>query len=137
LTGLRNNTVYYYVCGSEEGGFSSERQFRTGSNDDMIVFVACGDSQDQSAITDEMSRRISTFNPDFVLHLGDIVYDSLPPSQSWYRWFTSVDALMISPDEIMIQRPELTDGGSGRHSKLTLLMALNLGKLLKRGMIKK
>jgi hypothetical protein len=85
LTGLSANTIYYFICGGDNGGWSGERSFRTAPDNSMSFrFVAGGDSRsgggDWPAGRDSVSREMAKFNPSFVLYVGDFVM------QGTYQW---------------------------------------------------
>ena len=78
LTGLSPNTIYYFICGGENGGWSDERSFRTAPDNALAFsFVAGGDSRSGSGdwpiSRDAVSRAMAKFNPSFVLYVGDFV----------------------------------------------------------------
>jgi len=51
LTGLKPDTTYYFVCGGEQGGYSSERSFHTApTRPSRIRFVVGGDCRSKLAL---------------------------------------------------------------------------------------
>jgi len=97
LTGLSADTIYYFICGGENGGWSDERSFRTAPDQRVSFrFVEGGDSQHKlrSRVEDRdaISQLMAQYNPSFVLFPGDIVdvwdsqaeWDNLLASFSMY-----------------------------------------------------
>jgi hypothetical protein len=85
LTGLSADTVYYFICGGDNGGWSGERSFRTAPDNSMSFrFAAGGDSRsgggDWPAGRDSVSSAMAKFNPSFVLYVGDFIM------QGNYQW---------------------------------------------------
>lgn len=90
LTGLIPGQTYYFACGGP-GGYSKERKFRTIPEDPKQVrFVFGGDSRsgavDFPKGRDEVSKLMSTYNPQFVIHCGDFVNSAFRASY-WDDWF--------------------------------------------------
>ena len=96
LTELLPNTVYYFICGGDNGGWSAERKFQTGPDHrTSITFVAGGDSRDNPSARDAVSRAMAKFNPSFVLYSGDTV--STGTNQAlWDDWFTAMDNIWVT-----------------------------------------
>jgi len=102
LTGLTPDTVYYFICGGDTGGWSSERAFRTApSVSSDVRFVAGGDSRTNVAEREKISQAMAEFNPAFVMHSGDMVYDGRVQSQ-WDSWFSDVDSHWIGENNLTI-----------------------------------
>jgi len=94
LTGLTPDTVYYFICGGNTGGWSSERAFCTApSVSSDVRFVAGGDSRTNVAEREKISQAMAKFNPSFVIHTGDMVYNGCVQSgaDGWDTWFTDVN----------------------------------------------
>ncbi|NVM04313.1 MAG: metallophosphoesterase family protein [Candidatus Helarchaeota archaeon] len=90
ISNLLPNTTYYFICGSEDGGWSSELKFKTPSLFPKEVnFVAGGDSRTGVEIRNEISNLMAQYNPEFVLHTGDIV-DKGDIQGLWDVWFNGM-----------------------------------------------
>ena len=80
LAGLSPGTRYFYQVrswlGSEELSVSPIFSFRTFSDAGEITFALLGDSGAGTVAQYNVARQIAAADPDLVLHLGDIVYDS-------------------------------------------------------------
>jgi hypothetical protein len=99
LTGLSPNTVYYFVCGGANGGYSTERSFRTAPNQSTSFrFVAGGDSRSGSSdwpgSRDSVSRAMAKFNPSFVLFGGDFVASGSNDTE-WDNWFAAAQMYWV------------------------------------------
>lgn len=95
LSGLAQNTTYYFVCGGDIGGYSVERKFKTApTNLTHLRFAAGGDSRDNPTERDKVSEAMKQFNPSFILYDGDAVATGSDQSL-WDGWFTSMDSIWI------------------------------------------
>jgi hypothetical protein len=99
LTGLSDNTIYYFICGGENGGWSDERSFRTAPTASTnIRFVYGGDSRsgepDWPEGRDNVSRAMAKFNPSFVIFNGDFVHE-WNDQQEWDNWFAAASMYWI------------------------------------------
>jgi len=106
LIGLSPDTVYYFICGGENGGWSDERSFRTApETSKSIRFVAGGDSRsgggDWPAGRDSISRTMAKFNPSFVLFSGDFTYNWNGQSE-WDNWFAAAQEYWVDNDGLTI-----------------------------------
>jgi len=105
LTGLSPNTIYYFICGGENGGWSEERSFRTAPGTSTnIRFVAGGDSRhggDWPGPRDSISREMAKFNPSFVLFTGDFVQQG-NYQWEWDNWFAAVQEYWVDNDNLTI-----------------------------------
>ena len=105
LTGLSPNTVYYFICGGENGGWSAERRFRTApETSSSIRFVAGGDSRsggDWPGPRDNISRTMARFNPSFVLFGGDLVNRG-DNQWEWDNWFAAAQMYWVDNDNLTI-----------------------------------
>jgi len=95
LTGLTPDTVYYFICGGDAGGWSNERSFRTApSVSSDVRFVAGGDSRSGDPAwpesRDNISQAMAKFNPSFVIHTGDMVNNGREQWE-WDSWFTDAN----------------------------------------------
>jgi hypothetical protein len=92
LTGLEPNTTYYYICGDELGGWSSEYTLTLapGSTRDF-TFVVVGDMGTTPAARQNLDWMISE-DPSFVLHTGDLSYAN-GFTAIWDIWFNQISPL--------------------------------------------
>ena len=98
LTGLAPDTVYYYICGSQETGFSEERSFKTLSMvRDHLRIVAGGDSRTNPELRDLVSSMMAQYGPDFVLYNGDFVNNGNDDAQ-WDDFFDQAESLWVTPE---------------------------------------
>ncbi len=102
LTGLFPNTTYYFICGGEEGGWSGERAFKTAPlTRSNVRFVAGGDNRDGPEERDKISQTMSQYDPDFVLHNGDIVNRGYRQDQ-WDDFFNHTDAYFVGSNNLTL-----------------------------------
>ena len=85
LTGLNPDTIYYFICGNPENGWSEELSFKTAPTERKdIRFVVGGDSRwdarpeyphpDWPGSRDNVTKLMASYNPDFVLFVGDYIW---------------------------------------------------------------
>ncbi|EGG17756.1 hypothetical protein DFA_08755 [Cavenderia fasciculata] len=100
VTGLEPDTIYYFSCGSDDHGWSSERSFKTAPLDptSSFRFVVGGDVD----ITDEatgIARVAAAQDPLFAMIGGDLAYDRA--QYACYRvldkWLDNWQRIMITP----------------------------------------
>ncbi|MHA1267839.1 MAG: PKD domain-containing protein [Candidatus Helarchaeota archaeon] len=102
LSGLTPNTIYYFICGGPVGGYSKERAVRTSPTTSTHVrFIVGGDSRSQPTEREKISRAMAQFNPDFIMHSGDMVADGRIQSQ-WDLWFTDLHTNWIGTNNLTI-----------------------------------
>jgi hypothetical protein len=114
LTGLSPNTIYYFICGGDTGGWSAERSFRTAPDNGMAFrFVAGGDSRsgartgsfpgepDWPIGRDSVSQAMAAWNPSFVLFSGDFVMNDTYQWE-WDNWFHAAMMYWIDTDNLTI-----------------------------------
>jgi hypothetical protein len=106
LTGLFPDTVYYFVCGGENGGYSEERSFRTApSTSTSFTFVVGGDSQagalDWPWGRNTISLAMAEFNPSFVLRTGDLVSKGIDQAE-WDNFFEDLDRNWVGTNGLTI-----------------------------------
>lgn len=102
LTDLTPDSVYYFICGGDIGGWSSERAFRTApSTSSNVRFVVGGDSRTNAEKRTEISKAMAKFNPSFVMHSGDMVADGSLQGQ-WDSWFTDLNNNWIGENNLTI-----------------------------------
>ena len=98
LTGLEPETVYYYICGSPETGFSEERSFKTLSLvRSHLRIVAGGDSRTNPELRDLVSSVMAQYGPDFVFYNGDFVNNGNDDAQ-WDDFFDQADNLWVTSE---------------------------------------
>lgn len=93
LANLTPGGTYYFICGGPEG-YSEERKFRTTpENPKQVKFVFGSDSHSGTTFfapateaRDAISKLMSTYNPQFVIHTGDFV-DQGTRVTDWDNWF--------------------------------------------------
>jgi len=107
LTGLSPDTTYYFICGGENGGYSSERSFHTAPVvSKTFTFVVGGDSRSESsdwpASRNDISRAMAKHNPSFVLHVGDYVRNGETDQNEWDNWLTDVQLDWIDNNGLSI-----------------------------------
>lgn len=105
LNNLKNDTLYYFQCGGKVGGWSEIRAFRTAPTYPKdFSFCIAGDSQDISLGYEEpyeITRLMMEQNPDFVVHLGDIVDRGSIPND-WNFWFDHMHEDFINSGNLTV-----------------------------------
>ncbi len=113
LTGLQPDTVYYFIAGHPEHGWSGERAFRTApERAKSFRFVVGGDSRSAGAspypqwpsARDNVSRLMAQYSPSFVVFSGDFIYngdDQVRPD-TWDNWFSAISQYWITPEGLTI-----------------------------------
>jgi len=102
ITGLEPDTVYYYICGNPETGFSEERSFKTLSLvRDNLRFVVGGDSRSNPELRDLVSSVMAQYGPEIVFFNGDFVNDGDDNAQ-WDDFFDQVESLWVTPEGYVI-----------------------------------
>lgn len=104
LTGLAPDTVYYFVCGSEETGYSEERSFRTIPEDDSPLRFISGGDLGATPLARQLLEESARHDPAFFALGGDIAYvdGRLAGYRIWDRWFENYDETMRTSDGHMI-----------------------------------
>jgi len=79
LTNLTPDTKYFYQVGSVTNAdsdpiVSDVEWFRTLKTSGPITFAALGDSGDASSAQRQIAAVMASFNPDLVIHHGDVIY---------------------------------------------------------------
>jgi hypothetical protein len=92
LTGLAPNTKYFYQVGSTSGPYedplcSAVEWLRTLKLSGPITFAAVGDSGDATTAQRQIANVMRSFNPDLVIHNGDIVYSGFDDTTVDTRMF--------------------------------------------------
>jgi len=95
LTDLSQDSTYYFVCGGEIGGYSTERSFKTAPKQPShLTFVVGGDCRSNSTQRDIMSNAMRQLNPSFVLFSGDMVETGSDQAQ-WDDFLQSLDSYWV------------------------------------------
>ena len=104
LEGLSANMSYYFVTGSEEGGFGQEFKFRTIPSDDREIRFVVGGDMGVSDETARMLRIAGEMDPLFVIVGGDIAYanGSLRHYSRWDRWLDNWRLNCVTPEGYMV-----------------------------------
>jgi len=112
LTELNPDTIYYFICGKPENGWSEELSFKTAPVESKdIRFVVGGDSRwdarppeyhpDWPGSRDNITKLMASYNPDFALFVGDYIWSgeyepsSISPytrenfPDTWDNWLSS------------------------------------------------
>jgi len=101
LTGLSPNTTYYFICGGP-GGWSTEKAFRTAPETMTdFRFIIASDSRTNHAERDKITQVMMTFNPSFVVNVGDIVADGFLQSL-WDNWFEHMDKYFTASNGLTV-----------------------------------
>jgi len=103
LTGLEPYTIYYFICGNPDYGWSEELSFRTAPVEKKdIRFVAGGDSRwdaranyphpDWPEARDGVSQLMASYNPDFVIFTGDFLWNGQTQEgfDTWDNWLEAM-----------------------------------------------
>ena len=70
---LKPGTTYTYSV-EQHGMKSAPKKFRTfAQNPDKVVFIGYGDTRTNPDIHADLARWFKQYNPDFILHTGDLV----------------------------------------------------------------
>lgn len=104
LTGLQPGTQYYFVAGSDDGGYTKERSFRTIGDDDSPIRFVTGGDMGATKLTRRLLGVAGEQDPDFAVVGGDIAYANgeLKNYRLWDNWFRNWDELMRTSDGRMI-----------------------------------
>ncbi len=102
LQGLIPNTTYFFICGGEKGGWSSERSFKTSPLIPSATrFIAGGDSRTDVVARDKVSQAMSDYDPDFVLFNGDMIADGNSQNQ-WDDFLNHMDTYWVGNNGLTI-----------------------------------
>ncbi len=103
LTGLKPDTTYYFVAGSEETGFSDEETFRTLPEDGELRYLVGGDQGTSDGFR-AVNRAAAKTNPHFALIGGDMAYaDGLwRNTATWNAWYRIWSRTMRGADGQLI-----------------------------------
>jgi predicted phosphodiesterase len=94
LTGLKPYTDYYYRVNK-----GKVAKFRTAAdtNHNNFQFAVYGDTRSGETVHRRIAKRIAAFEPDFVIHTGDLVETGRANSE-WDRFFKIAEPLLrIAP----------------------------------------
>ena len=93
LTGLKPGTTYSYTVATEDGQ-TMEGHFRTLSeNPDEVRFVVVSDTH-RFETAEQVSEAIEAFDPDFILHTGDMVEGTGSQKDQFSYWFRNVGSFL-------------------------------------------
>ncbi len=103
LTGLAPGTVYYFIAGNDDDGYTREYKFRTlPAGDSPIRFINGGDMGTDGVVV-ELLREAAKLDPDFAVIGGDIAYaEVLGEFRQWDKWFDNWEKYMVTTDGRMI-----------------------------------
>jgi len=102
LSNLDTNTTYYFICGSDQNGWSEELSFKTPSIiPNEITFIVGGDSRSNPEIRNQISELMAQYNPEFVLFIGDAVNDG-GDQKLWDNWFEHMHKYWIKSGNTVI-----------------------------------
>lgn len=98
VTGLNPDTRYYFVAGSEETGFTSERSFRTMPREGRTVRFVTGGDMGVSSEAFQLMRQAAEAGPDFVAIGGDVAYANgeLRHYGRWDKWLGAWERYMVN-----------------------------------------
>jgi hypothetical protein len=82
MTGLEPGGTYYFIAGTEEGGFSREHKFRTIPATGALRFVEGGD-QAITPLARRLMRAAATHEPHFAVIGGDLAYANGDTDNLW------------------------------------------------------
>jgi hypothetical protein len=99
LAGLSADTKYFYQAGSATNAedsplCSNVEWFRTLKASGPITFGALGDTGDGSSFQRSVASVLRSFNPDLVIHHGDIIYGGFTDTTADTRLFNIYAAQM-------------------------------------------
>jgi len=100
INGLSPDTTYHYICGDDNGGWSSDLLFMTASSDPVdSVFCAMGDSRDNPTEFNKMVGKVNAVNPMFTVFTGDLCgTDDSTEYDTWFsNWAQLGDHSPIAP----------------------------------------
>ena len=115
LTGLDPDTIYYFICGNPDYGWSEELSFRTAPVEKKdIRFVVGGDSRsdtrpdyphpDWPVARDSISQLMASYDPDFVIFNGDFLWngEEQAGSDTWNNWLGAMYKYWRTDDNRLI-----------------------------------
>lgn len=100
LLGLEPGRPYYFIAGSAEGGFSTERKLRTVPADSGPLRFVSGGDMEVTKRARQLLKQAALVEPRFALLGGDLAYVNGERAQyaKWDRWFDNWEALMVTPE---------------------------------------
>ena len=118
LTGLQPDTVYYFIAGDDENGYTEERSFRTIPEAGMPFRFVTGGDMNVGPRTDRLLAQAGKQDPLFCAIGGDIAYvnGEVWNYEKWDAWFRSYDSLLRTSDGHMV--PMLVGIGNHETNKL-------------------
>ena len=100
MTGLTPDRVYYFIVGSQDGGYTPQQSVRLPSRDiNDLIFVAGGDMSTTAAVPGLLSAAAAE-SPRFAVIGGDIAYEDgrLENWPLWDQWLSDWQTFMITPE---------------------------------------
>jgi acid phosphatase type 7 len=104
VTGLEPDTVYYFIAGDDQNGYTEERSFRTIPAGDQPLRFATGGDLGVTPLTERLLAQTGQQDPLFCAIGGDIAYVNgrFWQYETWDRWFANYDRYMRTTDGHMI-----------------------------------
>ncbi len=139
VEGLDPATVYLYRLVSSAVPTESEGAFRTlpaPGSPEPLRFAVIGDSGGGHSVTRKLVRRIDEFEPDFVLHVGDLAYDRSSQASLYDQFYGPFEELTARiPVWFVPGNHDVLDGGRDLASFVALEpesdMAVHYQRLLR------
>ncbi len=106
LDGLEPGESYYFVCGSEKGGYSEEFKFKTIPRDpEKLHFAAFGDTR-QGALDfpkgrNAVANAMASHDPQFIVHSGDFIEEPFSGDE-WQEYLNHVESSYVDSDGYLI-----------------------------------
>jgi hypothetical protein len=100
INGLSAGTTYHYICGDDNGGWSSDLIFKTAPAAPVdYVFCAMGDSRDNPNEFNKIVGKANAVNPMFTVFTGDLCgSDNNIDYDTWFsNWEQLGDHSPIAP----------------------------------------
>ncbi|MFQ5822078.1 MAG: fibronectin type III domain-containing protein, partial [Candidatus Heimdallarchaeota archaeon] len=102
LDDLEPDTIYFFRCGGNVGGWSEQRSIKTAPTSSAdFTFVVGGDSRGLGSSMIAISKAMAKSNPSLVVHTGDMVNDGSNQSE-WDIWFNDVNNNWVGTNGLTI-----------------------------------
>jgi len=103
LTGLEPGGTYYFVAGTDEGGYSREYKFKTLDESGPVRFAQGGD-QHVLLLSRKLMKNAALHEPDFGIIGGDIAYANGEPGSLWIwdLWHFNYRHGFVTPDGYLV-----------------------------------
>lgn len=122
LTGLKPNTVYYFVIKDSEG-VSKRFSFKTAPDKpERLSIIAGGDSRNFREARRSANKLVSKLRPHVVLFNGDMTPDD--SAGEWKKWFDDWQETIGSDGRIF---PVLVARGNHEASNMSLIELFDVG----------